>query len=79
MKNFAKVCVGMAGVFFMLAGAQAIHAEENFSRTYVEEDDDSASDPSDFEGDSNDMPGERAPENMPMDDAPVDAGIGAEI
>ncbi len=37
------------------------------------------SDPSAFEGDSENMPGERAPENMPMDDAPVDAGMGVEV
>ena len=42
------------------------------------QDDTGASDPSAFEGDSDSMPGERAPENMPMDDAPVDAGVGLE-
>jgi len=42
-------------------------------------DDTGASDPSEFEGDSENMPGERAPENMPMDDAPVDAGMGVAI
>jgi hypothetical protein len=50
------------------------HFEEVFTQ-----DDTGASDPSAFEGDSDSMPGERAPENMPMDDAPVDAGMGVEI
>lgn len=49
-------------------------AEEVFTQ-----DDTGASDPSAFEGDSDNMPGERAPENMPMDDAPVDAGMGVNI
>jgi hypothetical protein len=43
------------------------------------QDDAGESDSSAFEGDSDDMPGERAPENMPMDDAPVDAGLGFEV
>jgi hypothetical protein len=43
------------------------------------QDDAGESDPSAFEGDSDNMPGERAPENMPMDDAPVGAGFGVEI
>lgn len=41
----------------------------------VEEDDTGGSDPSAFEGDSDSASGERAPENLPMDDAPGDAGI----
>lgn len=40
------------------------------------QDDAGASDPSAFQGDSDDMPGERAPENFPMDDAPGAVGIG---
>ena len=47
------------------------HAKEVMSQ-----DDTGGSDPSAFEGDTDSMPGERAPENLPMDDAPVDAGIG---
>jgi hypothetical protein len=43
------------------------------------QDDTGESDPSAFEGDSENMPGERAPENMPMDDAPVDVGMGVGI
>ncbi len=43
------------------------------------QDDTGESDPSEFEGDSDNMPGERAPENLPMDDGPVDGGIGVEI
>jgi hypothetical protein len=42
----------------------------------MSQDDTGESDPSAFEGDSDSKPGERAPENLPMDDAPVDAGIG---
>lgn len=42
------------------------------------QDDTGGSDPSAFEGDTDSMPGERAPENLPMDDAPVDAGIGVQ-
>jgi hypothetical protein len=40
------------------------------------QDDTGGFDPSAFEGDSDSMAGERAPENMPMDDAPVDVGVG---
>ena len=61
-----------------LAGAPALYAEGEFTEV-DSQDDTGESDPSAFEGDSESMPGERAPENMPMDDAPVDAGIGAEI
>jgi len=43
------------------------------------QDDTGASDPSEFEGDSGNMPGERAPENLPMADTPVDAGMGVEV
>ena len=42
----------------------------------VDQDDTGESDPSAFEGDSASAPGERAPEEVPMDDAPVDAGLG---
>ena len=42
----------------------------------VDQDDTGGSDPSAFEGDSESTPGERAPEELPMDDAPVDAGLG---
>jgi len=41
-----------------------------------EQDDTGASDPSAFEGDTDSAPGERAPENLPMADTPVDAGVG---
>jgi hypothetical protein len=40
--------------------------------------DDDGSDPSAFEGDTDSMPGERAPENVPMDDSPAEGGIGIE-
>ncbi len=42
----------------------------------VDQDDTGGSDPSAFEGDSSATPGERAPEELPMSDAPVDAGVG---
>lgn len=35
-------------------------------------------DPSEFEGDSEAMPGERAPEELPMSDEPAEAGIAIE-
>lgn len=41
-----------------------------------DQDDMGGSDPSAFEGDSDSAPGERAPENLPMDDAPVDGAVG---
>jgi len=44
----------------------------------VDQADENDSDPSSFEGDSGDMPGERAPEELPMSDAPVDAGMSIE-
>ena len=71
---------GLAALFLVvLAGAPVLHA---MNESLVESSDqalEEASDPSEFEGDSENMPGERAPENMPMDDAPVDAGIGVGI
>lgn len=42
----------------------------------MDQDDTGGSDPSAFEGDSESTPGERAPEELPMDDTPVDAGVG---
>ena len=60
-----------------LAGAPALYAEADFSEVYSQEDT-GASDPSAFEGDSDSKPGERAPENLPMSDAPVDAGVSVE-
>ena len=44
----------------------------------VDQDDENASDPSAFEGDSESTPGERAPEELPMSDTPVGAGMGLE-
>ena len=44
----------------------------------LEQDDTGETDPSAFEGDSESMPGERAPENLPMDDSPVGAGFEIE-
>lgn len=61
-----------------LMGAPALYAEAVFEEVYSQ-DDTGGSDPSAFEGDSDSMPGERAPESLPMDDAPSDAGIGVEI
>ncbi len=61
-----------------LTGLPALYAEEEFEEVYSQ-DDTGGSDPSAFEGDSDSMPGERAPEDLPMDDAPVDAGMGVEI
>jgi hypothetical protein len=70
-----KMIYGFLVLFLAaLAGAPASFAAEEFAEVY-NEDNDGASDPSEFEGDSDNMPGERAPENLPMEDAPVDAGL----
>ena len=66
-------------VLIALAGMPAVYAVEREFEEVFTQDDTGASDPSEFEGDSENMPGERAPENMPMDDAPVDAGMGVAI
>lgn len=63
--------------FLALTGAPSLHAEGEFEEVFMQ-DDAGASDPSEFEGDSNNMPGERAPEYMPMEDAPVGAGLAIE-
>ena len=42
----------------------------------ADQDDESGSDPSAFEGDSGSAPGERAPEELPMSDTPVNSGVG---
>ena len=42
----------------------------------VDQDEEDNSDPSAFEGDSGSTPGERAPEELPMSDAPANSGIG---
>jgi hypothetical protein len=65
-------------VLFLMAsmGTPAtLYAVEEFAEVFSEEGDE-GSDPSAFEGDSDSMPGERAPENMPMDDAPVEGAVG---
>ena len=41
----------------------------------VDQDDTGESDPSAFVGDSDSTPGERAPEDLPMDDAPAGGGV----
>ncbi len=70
---------GFAILFLVaLTGTPAVYAVEAFEEVYSE-DDTEASDPSAFEGDSDNMPGERAPENMPMDDAPVDGAVGVVV
>jgi hypothetical protein len=60
------------------AGASAVGHSGSVEEVFTQ-DDTGASDPSAFEGDSEAMPGERAPAELPMDDAPVDAGIGVGI
>ena len=73
--NSKKIIYGVLTLFIVsLTGMPAVHA---FDEGFVEASDEvvqDESDPSAFEGDSGDMPGERAPEDLPMDDAPVDAG-----
>ena len=70
-----------AFLVFSLAAFSGISMVHAFDEGLVEAADaavEEASDPSAFEGDSTSMPGERAPEEMPMDDAPVDAGFAIE-
>ena len=66
-------------VFFLVAlmGTPALYVERGVAEidSQAEEND---SDPSAFEGDSDSTPGERAPENLPMADAPADAGMGVQ-
>ena len=71
-----KIVFGLSALFLVaLTGAPALYAEAEPMEVYSQ-DDTGGSDPSAFEGDTDSMPGERAPEDMPMDDAPVDAGMG---
>ena len=71
-----KMVFGLAFLFLVAStGTPALRAEEEFDEMYSQPNDE-GSDPSAFEGDSDSMPGERAPENMPMDDAPVEGGMG---
>lgn len=60
-----------------LAGAPVLYAEPDFMEVHAEAEE-IDSDPSSFEGDSESMPGERAPEELPMSDAPALAGMGIE-
>ena len=72
-----KKMVYVFSVFFLVtvAGAPVLHAvDEGLVETSDQAVEDE-SDPSAFEGDSGDMPGERAPEELPMSDAPADAGM----
>jgi hypothetical protein len=67
---------GLVALFLAaLTGMPALYAESDIAEV-ISQDDNGGSDPSAFEGDTDSMPGERAPENLPMDDAPVDAGMG---
>ncbi len=71
-----KIAYAFLGLFLVaLTGVPALYAEGDVAEVFSQ-DDTGGSDPSAFEGDSDSMPGERAPENLPMDDAPVDAGLG---
>jgi len=73
-----KMVFGFLVLFLgALTGAPALCAEENFVEVNNQAGEE-ASDPSAFEGDTDSMPGERAPESLPMDDAPVVAGMGIE-
>jgi len=72
------VCAFLVLFLAAFAGSPAVHAESDFEEVFSE-DDNGGSDPSAFEGDTDSMPGERAPENLPMEDAPVDAGMGVEV
>ena len=73
-----KMICGVLFLFlFVLTGTPAVHAEPDFKRVSDQEVGDN-SDPSAFEGDSSSVEGERAPENLPMSDAPVAEGVGVE-
>lgn len=75
-----KMVFGTLALFLVaLTGTPVLHAMDEKLVETSDQALEETSDPSEFEGDSENMPGERAPENMPMEDAPVDAGIGAEI
>ncbi len=73
MRNSVMMVAGI----FLLTLAVAVpgaYAEAECSRIQaVAEDIDS--DPSAFEGDSESLPGERAPEDLPMEDTPVMGGV----
>ena len=74
-----KMIFGLAALFLVaLTGAPVLYAEGEVEEVFTQ-DDTGGSDPSAFEGDTDSMPGERAPEELPMDDAPSDAGMGVEI
>ena len=71
-----KMIYGLLFVFLVaLTGVPAVHAGENFKEVsdQIEEND---SDPSAFEGDSGAVSDERAPESLPMSDAPAVDGVG---
>ncbi|MDD5227069.1 MAG: hypothetical protein PHV97_07820 [Candidatus Omnitrophica bacterium] len=79
-----KMIYGFLVAFLVaLMGAPALYAGENIQEVSDQEISDQTaedeSDPSAFEGDTDSMPGERAPENLPMDDAPADDGVGVGI
>ncbi|MFH0985003.1 MAG: hypothetical protein V1882_05645 [Candidatus Omnitrophota bacterium] len=73
MKKIAYTFLVLCLIAWM--GTPAFCAEPEVFEVMTQ-DDTGGSDPSAFEGDSDSMPGERSPENLPMDDAPVDAGMG---
>jgi hypothetical protein len=75
--NKKMICVCSALFLFTLAGIQSLHATEDFQEV-VEATEENPSDPSAFEGDSDAMSGERAPESMPMSDAPAEGGFAIE-
>jgi len=75
-----KMILGsLSFLLIVLMGTPALYAVEGEFEEVFTRDDTDASDPSAFEGDSENMPGERAPEEMPMDDAPMNAGMGVSI
>ena len=71
-----RIVFGLIALFLVaFTRTPALYAETEPAEVYSQ-DDTGGSDPSAFEGDTDSMSGERAPEDMPMDDAPVDAGMG---
>ncbi|HNX68070.1 MAG TPA: hypothetical protein PLL75_05725 [Candidatus Omnitrophota bacterium] len=75
-QRFGMIALAVFGVF-ALVGSTGAFAEPEAQVEY-DQPGENLSDPSAFQGDSDDMAGERAPENFPMDDEPGEAGIGVE-
>ena len=63
--------------FFLLAGAPVLHAEPELKEA-VGTEEEAYSDPSSVTAELDSPSGERAPEVLPMEDSPGDAGIAVD-